>query len=645
MKKKKLFLLSILLICFFMFNLNIRVSAATAMYVRCTPSFDGSLPTLSSTYYSGSDDFSNYNSFALIDAKESNETRHLSFAGGRGYFFEYYGPTLTLYKDNSIDPTGTPNGRLCWYNELYTDEDGAMAQCDSENWDNYVSKEKLYLGEQCPSYVMQTTGAGTAGAILGDFVVLAGQKSPSAVETITSDKMIIYGAKDSENGTKMVIIEVYGSDGKYGFVSNADSDYSFHIRLGGYPANGNGDPNDILDSGMCGYSFKYLDWAAVSQVVRIAVMPYDKVPSFFKITEPDKYPETLLVGLPAGAGCEGHTKYIYEDNETFERIFYDPSLNKISSSSVLEEWYKQYSQVLDSDIKIISKFKSSGNNGYADLVKEAEEVKKAVENRTNYNFSKFSPTEFIEKISIAVNDLKLISGELPSDVNYKYKDRYCNDVSSNEYTMSHFKKMEFNPALGSAMDYFNCAVFGKADLNEYEYSKNSEFVGEILLKYVSNVINSYSGNGYDITQLNKDVSYYIELFSTVIGYINGQGLVEGNRGEEVFNELQKLATDFGFQVVIDCKSLLGEEVIARVKKYIDILKVAIPILLIGFGVLDFSKALFSGDDDKMKQSQKTFLKRILIAILFYFTPIFVKLLLDIANNVWQFISPTSCGLF
>ena len=67
-------------------------------------------------------------------------------------------------------------------------------------------------------------------------------------------------------------------------------------------------------------------------------------------------------------------------------------------------------------------------------------------------------------------------------------------------------------------------------------------------------------------------------------------------------------------------------------------------ILIGFGILDFTKAIFEQDDDKLKKAQKKFLMRILIAVLFFLLPVLVKLLLNIANNVWSFISPNTCDI-
>ena len=67
--------------------------------------------------------------------------------------------------------------------------------------------------------------------------------------------------------------------------------------------------------------------------------------------------------------------------------------------------------------------------------------------------------------------------------------------------------------------------------------------------------------------------------------------------------------------------------------------------MIGFGIIDFTKAIFAGDEDKMKKAQKDFIVRLGIAVLFFLVPTIVDLLLGLANKVWYFIEPGSCGIF
>ena len=65
-------------------------------------------------------------------------------------------------------------------------------------------------------------------------------------------------------------------------------------------------------------------------------------------------------------------------------------------------------------------------------------------------------------------------------------------------------------------------------------------------------------------------------------------------------------------------------------------------MLIALGTVDFAKAVFSGNADEMKKSQKTFIKRLIASVLVFLVPVFVNLILTLANKVWSYISPEAC---
>lgn len=92
----------------------------------------------------------------------------------------------------------------------------------------------------------------------------------------------------------------------------------------------------------------------------------------------------------------------------------------------------------------------------------------------------------------------------------------------------------------------------------------------------------------------------------------------------------------------DCEDLFGEELVEKINSIMDWIKILIPILLIGFGIIDFTKAIFAGSTDEMSKAQKTFFKRVVAAILVFISPIVVNLILNLANEVWGFISPDTC---
>lgn len=92
----------------------------------------------------------------------------------------------------------------------------------------------------------------------------------------------------------------------------------------------------------------------------------------------------------------------------------------------------------------------------------------------------------------------------------------------------------------------------------------------------------------------------------------------------------------------DCSQLLGDDVINFINEIMKWIRIFIPILLIGLGILDFTKATFSKTEEDMKKAREKFIKRIIAAVLVFLVPIFVNLLLDLANSVWSWINPETC---
>ena len=88
--------------------------------------------------------------------------------------------------------------------------------------------------------------------------------------------------------------------------------------------------------------------------------------------------------------------------------------------------------------------------------------------------------------------------------------------------------------------------------------------------------------------------------------------------------------------------LLGEDVVNFINQIMKWIRIFVPILLIGLGILDFTKATFSKSEDDMKKSREKFIKRIVAAVLVFLAPIFINLILELANSVWSWISPETC---
>lgn len=72
------------------------------------------------------------------------------------------------------------------------------------------------------------------------------------------------------------------------------------------------------------------------------------------------------------------------------------------------------------------------------------------------------------------------------------------------------------------------------------------------------------------------------------------------------------------------------------------IRIAVPLLLVAFGIFDFSQAVFSSSEDNIKKIREKFFKRIIAAVLVFLSPLFVKLILNLSNEVWDWINPNTC---
>lgn len=75
-----------------------------------------------------------------------------------------------------------------------------------------------------------------------------------------------------------------------------------------------------------------------------------------------------------------------------------------------------------------------------------------------------------------------------------------------------------------------------------------------------------------------------------------------------------------------------------VRLIIKILQIAVPIGLILMGTIDMAKSVIAGDEKKMKEAQKPFVKRIIAAIIVFLIPYIVNIAINLVvadANSWR----------
>lgn len=95
----------------------------------------------------------------------------------------------------------------------------------------------------------------------------------------------------------------------------------------------------------------------------------------------------------------------------------------------------------------------------------------------------------------------------------------------------------------------------------------------------------------------------------------------------------------------DCNSILGNPTNPNspawlLKKLLDYLKILGPMIVLVMSSIDFIKALLASDDESMQKAYKKLITRLVLALLLFFIPELVELLLEI----FGFMTDPLCGL-
>lgn len=101
---------------------------------------------------------------------------------------------------------------------------------------------------------------------------------------------------------------------------------------------------------------------------------------------------------------------------------------------------------------------------------------------------------------------------------------------------------------------------------------------------------------------------------------------------------------FGEEVDVSCEGILGEELISYINDLFDLIKIAVPIILIVLGCVDFGQAILSDDKDIMRKATSKFVKRCIVAIIIFFLPTLLTFLLNVFNSLTTEGGISVCGI-
>ena len=169
----------------------------------------------------------------------------------------------------------------------------------------------------------------------------------------------------------------------------------------------------------------------------------------------------------------------------------------------------------------------------------------------------------------------------------------------------------------------------------------------MVYRYKDSFLKSEGTFGFnDISLANKFVSSSNEIANmTAYLVVKTTKSNYDKKLTEVFSGgIGSTEIDIDYTTNVTCDELFDASIKEIINDILGYVRIIVPILVITLGTLDFAKAVIASKEDEMKKAQKTFIKRVVIGVAFFFTPAIVNVLMNLANLAWQGLGYTSCGI-
>lgn len=175
----------------------------------------------------------------------------------------------------------------------------------------------------------------------------------------------------------------------------------------------------------------------------------------------------------------------------------------------------------------------------------------------------------------------------------------------------------------------NNSSYGAYATNDLNTAKNFVDLSRQTGKYQAWYLTYKDENGNEYTE----EQYNNSIRNTTLGNTNPNYVVNGT----------------GEDVSVDCNEIFGskndpDSISYLVNEILQYPRIIVPILIILLGILDFAKAVVAGKEDEMKKAQSTFVKRVIAGVIFFFIPVIVDIVMQLADIVWEGLGYTSCDI-
>lgn len=96
--------------------------------------------------------------------------------------------------------------------------------------------------------------------------------------------------------------------------------------------------------------------------------------------------------------------------------------------------------------------------------------------------------------------------------------------------------------------------------------------------------------------------------------------------------------------VIGSKVQIDVKIANTVHLVVLIIQIAVPVLLVVFGMMDLTKAVIAGKEDEIKKAQMIFVKRLIAGALVFFVFVIVKMLVSFVADDDGIMNCANCFL-
>lgn len=497
----------------------------------------------------------------------------------------------------------------CWIKDI--DDKGKKCK-DVDHYDKTEIFDLITKSDKCPSILYDGNFA------FGETILAAGTDGVATNKVVVQPQYTFYSA-DTMNNTRIFIGEGYNAIGGYYLV----------ISIFDIDENGNLTDQEILNV-----------ISGTSQSIQINLIEkngYD----FFDVASGFKYQLISLNSIFPGGNfyymeTDDENEKEFEDRFNYKIIFdSNKNIDKLHSAidAVLNRQMAGEANSLTNTINILK-------NDYMVLTNSCNALNEKLKSKNTYMFSNsYTVTSMVDDLENALYLLSNISEEEKS---------YTSCITDD--------KVDFYSAL------MGCTFVELTGAKSFSTKIiDNKYLRKLVLNDVQNYVENSDKYAIDLSKTEELLDEYTLNYLKCVSYLDSNydngGFVD-SEGKNIIipdsylkkisdlrGEYEEFSKQRNIYFVVDCKGLLGSKLVEKIRMYVNIIKISVPILLIVLGIVDFLKVIFTGNDDQMKKSQITFFKRIGIAILIFFVPTIVEFILNIANQVWSFISPDSCGLF